>query len=71
MCDSNCLALGSAAAGEMVGGVGLAAARAQAGIRSIAGEGGGVAISVVIAVGSSGGLGLLLGSDGALDGKSF
>ena len=61
MCDSNCLALGSAAAGEMVDGVGLAAARAQTGIGSIAGKGGGVAISVVIAVVSSGGLGLLLG----------
>ncbi len=65
LCSSDCLALGSAVAG-----VGLAAAGAQAGIGSIIGKAGGVAVSVVIAVVSGGGLGLLSGFDVALDGKS-
>lgn len=68
---SDCLALGSVVAGEMAAGVGLAAAGAQEGGRSIAGEGGGVMVSVVIVVGAGGGLGLLFGVDVALDGESF
>ena len=71
MRGSDCLALGSVVAGEMVAGVGLAAAGAQAGVGSVAGEVGGVVVSVFIAVGAGGGLGVLSGSDVALDGKSF
>ena len=68
---SDYLALGSVVAGEKVAGVGLAAAGAQAGVGSVAGEIGGVVVSVVIVVGAGGGLELLFGADVALDGESF
>ena len=71
LCGSDCLALGSVVAGEKVAGVGLAAAGAQAGVGSVAGEIGGVVVSVVIVVGAGGGLELLFGADVALDGESF
>lgn len=61
----------SAVAGEMAAGVEVAEARAQAGNEPIAGKAGGVVVSIVIAVVSGGGLGLLSGADVPLDGKPF